>query len=80
MLSCCKLVKLQLHFIAQIIKSVIQCGVTGAEDFAEVKKRGSHRAKLLALSTQARCRVEPAMTATVSLGSHADDRSTWDTT
>ena len=76
MLSCCKLVKLQLHFIEQIIKSVMQCGVTGAGDFAEVKKRGSHRAKLLALSTQARCRAAPAVAATVSLGSHADDMST----
>ncbi len=67
-LSCCKVDKLLLHFIAQTINSVTQCGVTGPEDFRDVKKRGSQEAKLVAWSTQARCRASAAVAATVSSG------------
>ena len=75
--SCCKVVKLLLHFMAQTISSVRQCGVTGAENFGDVKNTGSQEAKLMALSTQARCRAAPAAAATASSVSEADASSTW---
>lgn len=74
--SCCKVVKLPLHFIVQTISNVRQCGVTGVEDFGEAKNRGSHKAKLMALSTQARCRAAPAAAETASSVSEADASST----
>ena len=77
MLSCCNLVALPLHFMTHTMSRAMQCEVIAPELGGDVKRRGSQEAKLLGLSTQARCSAAPAVAATASSEADADARRTW---